>query len=145
MTTLEEESNVTLSEGVIGADGERFINDTQMLSSERKEIVLEAGNITVGDGFGHDGWENLKENDTLIENENGNTENEDAVGIGETHKERESVVQENRDSFNSTAGEQKENNDDNNDMTNSNGTDKIHLAPESNFEAVENATAIEER
>ncbi|XP_042890096.1 uncharacterized protein LOC122265017 [Penaeus japonicus] len=60
MTTLEEESNVTLSEGVIGADGERFINDTQMLSSERKEIVLEAGNITVGDGLAMTGGRILK-------------------------------------------------------------------------------------
>lgn len=142
MSNLEEESGVSLNEGVMVTDGENFNFDTQALSSDRKEIVLEVGNATDEGGSWQDGWENGKENGTLAENGRGNLENEGATGSGETHKERESVLQENRDSINSTAGEQ-EGNKNNNGMTNSDSIDKFPLVPESNFEVFENATILE--
>lgn len=140
MSKMEEESNAFLNEGAVADDGESFNNETQALSSDRQEIVLEAGNAT--DGFWQDGWEDGIENGTLAENGKGNIENEDAIGSEETHKERETVLQENRDSINSTAGEQ-EGNKNNNGMTNSDGIDKFPPTPESNFEVFENVTVLE--
>lgn len=140
MSKMEEESNAFLNEGAVVDDGESFNNETQALSSDRQEIVLEAGNAT--DGFWQDGWEDGIENGTLAENGKGNIENEDAIGSEETHKERETVLQENRDSINSTAGEQ-EGNKNNNGMTNSDGIDKFPPTPESNFEVFENVTVLE--
>ncbi|XP_063592343.1 uncharacterized protein LOC134769532 [Penaeus indicus] len=143
MSDMEEESGVSLNEGVMVTDGESFNFGTQALSSDRKEIVLEVGNATDEGGSWQDGWENGKENGTLTENGEENVENEGAPGSGETHKESEIVLQENRDSINSTAGEQ-EGNKNNNGMTNSDGVDKFPPVPESNFELFENATILEE-
>ncbi|XP_047495390.1 uncharacterized protein LOC125043349 [Penaeus chinensis] len=143
MSRMEEESGLALNGGVMVTDGESFNFENQALSSDRKEIVLEVGNATDEGEFRQDGWGNGKENGTLTENGKEALENEGAPGSGETHKEREIVLQENRDSINSTAGEQEENKN-NNGMTNSDGIDKFPLVPESNFEVFENATILEE-